>query len=61
MSLRSLLLSPLLLLSACASAPPPPPVHSDALWRLIERDCQAADGPRGSCLRVEPAAGLRDV
>ena len=61
MSLRPLLLSPLLLLSACARAPPPPPAHSDALWRLIERDCQAADGPRGSCLRVETATGRRDV
>ncbi|MBI0320344.1 CDP-diacylglycerol diphosphatase, partial [Streptomyces javensis] len=56
-----MLLSSLLLLSACASAPPPPPAHSDALWRLIERDCKAVEGPRGSCLRVETAADRRDV
>jgi len=60
-SLRPLLLPSLLLLSACASAPPPPPVHSDALWRLIERDCRGSEGPRGDCLRVETAADRRDV
>ncbi len=61
MSLRPLLLPFLLLLSACASAPPPPPAHSDALWRLIERDCRGTEGPRGDCLRVETAADRRDV
>ncbi len=61
MFLRPLLLSSLLLLSACASAPPPPPATSDALWRLIERDCKAAGGPRGSCLRVDTGADRRDV
>ncbi|HIE5095630.1 CDP-diacylglycerol diphosphatase [Stenotrophomonas maltophilia] len=61
MSLRPLLLPSLLLLSACASAPAPPPAHSDALWRLIERDCRGSEGPRGDCLRVETAADRRDV
>ncbi|OWQ58676.1 CDP-diacylglycerol diphosphatase [Stenotrophomonas maltophilia] len=60
MSLRPFLLSSLLLLSACASAPPPP-AHSDALWRLIERDCRGPEGPRGDCLHVETAADRRDV
>ncbi|WP_295545934.1 CDP-diacylglycerol diphosphatase [uncultured Stenotrophomonas sp.] len=61
MSLRPFLLPSLLLLSACASAPPPPPAHSDALWRLIERDCRGAEGPRGDCLQVDAAADRRDV
>ena len=60
MSLRPFLLPSLLLLSACASAPPPP-VHSDALWRLIERDCRGTEGPRGDCLWVDAAADRRDV
>ncbi|HEL2977774.1 TPA: CDP-diacylglycerol diphosphatase [Stenotrophomonas maltophilia] len=47
-------------LAGCASAPPPP-AHSDALWRLIERDCRGTDGPRGDCLQVEAAADRRDV
>lgn len=47
-------------LAGCASAPPPP-AHSDALWRLIERDCRGTEGPRGDCLRVESAADRRDV
>lgn len=59
MSLRSLLLLSLTLLAGCASAPPP--AHSDALWRLIERDCRAAEGPRGDCLQVQSAADRRDV
>lgn len=57
---RLLLLLPCLLLSACASTPAPP-AASDALWRLIQRDCLAAGGPQGSCLAVEPAADRRDV
>ena len=61
MSLRPFLLPSLLLLSACASAPPPPPAHSDALWRLIERDCRGAEGPRGDCLQVDAAADRRDA
>lgn len=60
MSLRLFLLPSLLLLSACASVPAPPP-RSDALWRLIERDCRSAEGPRGACLQVEAAADRRDV
>jgi len=60
-SLRPLLLLSLTTLAACASAPPPPPVHSDALWRLIERDCEGGDGPRGACLQVQPGADRRDV
>lgn len=56
------LLLPLLLLAGCASVPPaPPPAHSDALWRLIERDCQGAQSPRGDCLQVRPAVDHRDV
>lgn len=61
MSLRPLLLLPLTLLAACASAPPPAPLHSDALWRLIERDCRGEQGPRGDCLQVQAAADRRDV
>ncbi|HDS0948819.1 TPA: CDP-diacylglycerol diphosphatase [Stenotrophomonas maltophilia] len=61
MSLRPLLLLSLTTLAACASAPPPPPAHSDALWRLIERDCQGAQGPRGACLQVQAEADRRDV
>lgn len=56
------LLLPLMLLAGCASVPPaPPPAHSDALWRLIERDCQGGQSPRGDCLQVRPAADHRDV
>ncbi len=57
---RLLLLLSLSVLAGCASTPPPP-AHSDALWRLIERDCRGAEGPRGDCLRVETAADRRDV
>ncbi|WMJ69510.1 CDP-diacylglycerol diphosphatase [Stenotrophomonas sp. 24(2023)] len=57
---RLLLLLPCLLLSACASTPAPP-AASDALWRLIQRDCLAAGGPQGPCLAVEPAPDRRDV
>lgn len=59
-TLRSLLVLSLTSLAGCASAPPPPP-HSDALWRLIERDCQGAAGPQGACLQVQAAADRRDV
>ncbi|MDV9040669.1 CDP-diacylglycerol diphosphatase [Stenotrophomonas sp. RAC2] len=55
-----MLLLSLSMLAGCASAPPPP-AHSDALWRLIERDCRGPDGPRGDCLRVEAAGNRRDV
>ncbi|WP_254051124.1 CDP-diacylglycerol diphosphatase [Stenotrophomonas sp. ESTM1D_MKCIP4_1] len=50
-------------LAGCASAPvpPPAPAHSDALWRVIERDCRNAQGPQGSCLQVDAAADRRDV
>ena len=54
---RLLLLLSLSALAGCASAPPPP-AHSDALWRLIERDCRGAEGPRGDCLQVEAAVDL---
>ncbi len=57
---RLLLLLSLSALAGCASAPPPP-AHSDALWRLIERDCRGAEGPRADCLQVEAAADRRDV
>lgn len=63
MFLRPLLLlslTTLTTLAACASAPPPP-AHSDALWRLIERDCTGAGGPQGACLQVQPGADRRDV
>lgn len=45
-------------LAGCASAPP---ARSDALWRLIERDCRGPDAPRGACLQVETAADRRNV
>jgi len=47
-------------LAGCASTPAPP-AHSDALWRLIERDCRSAQGPQGSCLQMEEAVDRRDV
>ena len=60
---RRVLLLSLSLLTACASVPPPAPaaVHSDALWRLIERDCRADPGPRGDCLQRNAAPARRDV
>lgn len=60
MPLRLSLLLPLMLLAGCASAPPAP-AHSDALWRLIERDCQGPQSPRGDCLQVRQSAAHRDV
>jgi CDP-diacylglycerol pyrophosphatase len=56
-----LLLSLSLPVLACCASARPPPAHSDALWRLIERDCGGAEGPHGDCLQVERAADRRDV
>ncbi|MEG0182994.1 MAG: CDP-diacylglycerol diphosphatase [Stenotrophomonas sp.] len=62
MPLRLSLLLPLMLLAGCASVrPAPAPAPSDALWRLIERDCQGPQSPRGDCLQVRPDAERRDV
>ena len=48
----------LLGLAGCASSPPPAPVlASDALWRLIQRDCQPADRQPGCLLLDESAQG----
>ncbi|MBA0220336.1 CDP-diacylglycerol diphosphatase [Stenotrophomonas sp. TWI169] len=58
---RLILLLSCSLLAACASAPAPAPVPSDALWRLIERDCRGADVPRGACLQRDATAARRDV
>ena len=57
---RSLLLLSLACVAGCASTPPPP-AHSDALWRVIQRDCLSEQGPQGSCLQVDAAADRRDV
>ncbi|WP_312681471.1 CDP-diacylglycerol diphosphatase [Stenotrophomonas chelatiphaga] len=66
MTLRSVsrCLLPILLpacLAACSSiAPAPPPAASDALWRVIQRDCRPADRQPG-CLLLDESALHRHV
>jgi CDP-diacylglycerol pyrophosphatase len=47
-------------LAACTSTPPAPPQASDALWRVIQRDCQPHDRQPG-CLLLDESPQHRHV